>query len=158
MDKHGNLIYTLIKFNLRSVFMKKFVLLLAIGMLLISGMAFAQTTQGANTANKSQDGDNFGRGGYSGPVLGSITIDALKDAARNEFVIVEGYIIQQRVPGSYILANAPKDPEFSVLIHLNPYFWSNLQIDANTAVLVYGTVNRSELRIEIEATRIEIKQ
>jgi uncharacterized protein YdeI (BOF family) len=160
MDKHGNLIYALVKIFFRSVFMKKIVLLLAIGMLLFSGTAFGQTAQGANTTGGTQgnSSDNFGRGGYTGPVLGSITIEALRDSAANAFVIVEGYLIQQRVPGTYILANTAQNPTVSVVIHINPYFWSNLQIDANTPVLVYGTVNRSELRIEIEATRIEIKR
>jgi uncharacterized protein YdeI (BOF family) len=140
--------------------MKKIVFLLAIGMLLFSGVAVGQTAQGANTTGGAQgnSSDNFGRGGYTGPVLGSITIDALRDSVANAFVIVEGYLIQQRVPGTYILANAAQNPTVSVVIHINPYFWSNLQIDANTPVLVFGTVNRSELRIEIEATRIEIKR
>jgi uncharacterized protein YdeI (BOF family) len=140
--------------------MKKIVLLLAIGMLLVAGAAFGQTAQGANTTGSAQgnSSDNFGRGGYTGPVLGIITIDALRDSEPNAFVIVEGYLIQQRVPGTYILANAARNHTVSVVVHINPYFWSNLQIDANTPILVYGTVNRSELRIELEATRVEIKR
>jgi uncharacterized protein YdeI (BOF family) len=137
--------------------MKKFILLLAIGMLLFSGAAFGQTAQGANTGG-AQGTDNFGRGGYTGPALGSITIEALRDSAPNAFVIVEGFLIQQRVPGTFILANAAQNPTVSVVTYINPYFWSNLQVDANTPVLVYGTVNRSELRIEIDATRIEVKR
>jgi uncharacterized protein YdeI (BOF family) len=137
--------------------MKKIIFLLAIGMLLFSGFAFAQTAQGANTGG-AQSADDFGKGGYTGPVLASITIDALRDSAPNAFVIVEGFLIQQRVPGTYILANIAQNPTASVLVHINPYFWSNLQIDANTPVLIYGIVNRSELRIEVEASRIEIKR
>jgi uncharacterized protein YdeI (BOF family) len=140
--------------------MKKIVFLLAIAMLLFSNAVFGQTTQGAASTNgtQSNSSDDFGRGGYTGPVLGIITIDDLRDSAPNAFVIVEGYLIQQRVPGTYILANAAKDYTVSVVVHINPYFWSNLQVDADTPVLVYGTVNRSELRIEVEAIRVEIKR
>ena len=138
--------------------MKKIVLILAIGILL-SGILFAQTTQGANTSSRGQttNSEYFAGGGYTGPVLGATTIESLRDAQANAFVIVEGYLIQQRVPGTYILADAPSNFKTSVVIRLNPYFWSNLQIAPDTPVLVYGAVNRSELRIEIEATRIEIK-
>ena len=136
--------------------MKKFVLFLAIGVLLFPAVLFAQTTQGASNA-QSTNPDYFAGGGYLGPVLGISTITDLPMAEPNAFVIVEGYVIQQRVPGTYILADAPQNPNASVVIHLNPYFWANLQVDANTPVLVYAIVNRSELRTELEATRIEIK-
>ena len=134
--------------------MKKLTIVLVIGMLLISGAVFAQSGGNAQSNNP----DNFARGGYTGPVLGIITIEDLLDTVPNQFVIVEGYIIQQRVPGTYLLADDPNDHYWSVVIRLNPYFWSNLQVDNKTPVLVYGTVNRSEMRIEIEATRVEIKQ
>ena len=139
--------------------MKKTVLFLTIGMLLLSGSVFAQTTQGANTntASNQEESDYFAGGGYVGPVLGSITIAGLRDAKPNEFVIVEGYLIQQRVPGTFILADAAKNHLDSVVVRVNPYIWSNLQIKADTPVLIYGIVNRSELRIEIEVTRIEIQ-
>ena len=137
--------------------MKKIVFL--IGIILFSVSVFAQTSQSTNTANaQGTNSDNFARGGYTGPVLGTIAIGDLMNTTPNEFVIVEGYLVQQRVPGTYILAEAPDNSNTSVVIRLNPYFWSNLEIDGNTPVLVYGTVNRSELRIELEATRIEIKQ
>ena len=136
--------------------MKKIVFFLAIGALLFPAALFAQSTQGASNA-QSTNPDYFAGGGYLGPVLGITSINDLAMAAPNAFVIVEGYVIQQRVPGTYILANAAQDPSASVVIHLNPYFWANLQVDANTPVLVYAIVNRSELRIELEATRIEIK-
>ena len=135
--------------------MKKLAYFMVIGLLLFSGFLFAQTTQGP-TPPSSASSDYFGRGGYTGPVLGTRTIMSLLDSAPNEFVIVEGYLIQQRVPGSFILASAPMNYDVSVVVHINQYFWSNLRIDANTPVLVYGTVNRSDMRIEIEGIRIEI--
>ena len=139
--------------------MKKIVFFLVIGIFLFSASVFAQTTQGASTANpQGTNPDNFARGGYTGPVLGVIAIADLLDATPNEFVIVEGYLVQQRIPGTYILADAAQNPTVTVAIRLNPYFWANLQIDGSTPVLVYGTVNRSDMRIEIDATRIEIKQ
>ena len=139
--------------------MKKFILFLTIG-LLLSGVLFAQTTQGANTSRSQgsqTNSDYFAGGGYTGPVLGVSTIESLMSTAPNTFVIVEGFLVQQRVPGTFVLADAKTNYNSSVVIRLNPYFWSNLEINADTPVLVYGVVNRSELRIEIEATRIEIK-
>ena len=139
--------------------MKKFIFILVIGMLLLSGAVFAQTTQGAGAGNaQDTEADYFAGGGYTGPVLGIVAISDLLNTVPNAFVIVEGYLIQQRVPGTFVLADAADNPTISVVIRLNPYFWSNLQIDAATPVLVYGIVNRSELRIEIESTRIEIKK
>ena len=142
--------------------MKKLVFFLVIGMLLLSTAVFAQTTQGANTQNAQGTGsENFARGGYDGPVLETVRIEDLltiAPARPNAWVIVEGYLIQQRVPGTFILADAPQNSSISVVVHVNPYFWANLDIAANTPVLVYGTVNFSELRIEIEASRIEIPQ
>ncbi|MCL2320045.1 MAG: hypothetical protein FWC45_08165, partial [Treponema sp.] len=76
----------------------------------------------------------------------------------NAFVIVEGYLVQQRVPGSFVLADSPSNPTISVVVRFNPYTWANLNIDPNTPVLVYGTVNRSDLRIEIEAVRVDVKK
>jgi len=138
--------------------MKKSIFFLMIGLMIFSGAAlFAQTTQGAQSG-QMPDPNYFAGGGYKGPVLGITTIEDLRDAAPNTFVIVEGYLIQQRVPGTYVLADSADRPTVSVVIRLSPYFWSNLEIDAKTPVLVYGAVNRSDLRIEVEATRIEIKK
>ena len=139
--------------------MKKSVFFLVIGMLLLSVAAFAQTTQGANTQGaQGVNLEDFARGGYTGPVLRHISIGDLPGAEPNEWVIVQGYLIQQRVPGTFILADNAGDPTISVVVHFKDYDWVNLNIDANTQVLVYGTVNRSELRIEIEGARIEIVQ
>jgi uncharacterized protein YdeI (BOF family) len=144
----------------RRLFMKKVVIFLVIGILLVSGAVFAQTTQAASNPNQQQDTQNedFARGGYSGPSLAILAIGDLADTAPNEFVIVEGYLIQQRIPGTFILADSPKDPTATVIVRFNSYSWSNLTITAETPVLIYGTVNRSELRIEIEGTRIEIQR
>ena len=139
--------------------MKKVVFFLVIGMLLLSGAAFAQTTQGVSPANaKSTNPDYFAGGGYTGPALGTLTIMDLLDTAPNAFVIVEGYIVQQRVPGTFVLADAAQNAKVSVVVRFNDYGWVNLNVDAKTPVLVYGNVNRSDLRIEIEAARIEIKK
>jgi uncharacterized protein YdeI (BOF family) len=137
--------------------MKKVVFFLVIGMLLLSGAVFAQTTQGAsNPSQQGTENEDFARGGYSGPSLAILTIEDLANTAPHEFVIVEGYLIQQRAPGTFILADTPRNPTATVIVRFNPYSWSNLTITADTPVLIYGTVNRSELRIEIEGTRIEI--
>ena len=121
--------------------MKK-ITLLVIAMLLVSVGAFAQ--------------QDFGKGGYAGPVLEPILVQDLMTATPNQHVIVEGFVIQERVPGMYILADDFDAPEFTVLVKFNPYVWVNLEITDDTPVLVYGIVNRSEMRIEIEAYRIEI--
>ena len=138
--------------------MKKFILLLAV-MLLFSGALFAQTTQGAS-GDQGNYQDNFARGAYEGPVLGIIDIDELKNAEPNEWVILEGYLIQERRPGVYILGKTASTPVLNygdtVIIHFDPSDWVNLQINANIPVLVHGIVNRYQLNIEIEAVRIEI--
>ena len=131
--------------------MKKLFFLLVIGMLLLPVAVFAQNGQGVNP-------EDFGRGGFSGPVLTPMTIEDLLNTVPNQFVIVEGYLVQQRIPGTYILADAPSDYWISVVIRLSSYGWANLNIDPSTPVLVYGNVNRSDMRIEIEATRIEVKK
>jgi uncharacterized protein YdeI (BOF family) len=136
--------------------MKKVVFFLVIGMLLLSGAVFAQTTQAASNPAQGMQGTEFAGGGYIGPFLPILTIEDLVNAVPNEWVIVEGYLIQQRVPGTYVLADSPNNPTISVIVHFTPYGWANLNISADTPVLVYGTVNRSELRIEIEGVRIEI--
>jgi len=143
--------------------MKKFVFFLVIGMLLLSGAVFAQTTQGVDSLNSQNNAqgvnpEDFGRGGYSGPVLTPMAIMDLLNTTPNQFVIVEGYVVQQRVPGTYVLADAPSNPQISVVVRFNAYGWANLKIDPSTPVLVYGNVNRSDMRIEIEAARIEVKQ
>ena len=141
--------------------MKKCVVFLTIGILLFSGALFAQTTQGASTSgsrNQSDESDYFAGGGYDGPILGIIAIQDLLNTAPNEFVKVEGYLLQQRVPGTYILGDAAQNPVYTVVIRLDPYFWANLDIDPDTPVIVYGVVNRSEMRIEIEGTRIDIQK
>jgi uncharacterized protein YdeI (BOF family) len=135
---------------MRSISMKKLIVFAAV-MLLVCGGLFAQADQGSYE-------DNFARGSYQGPVHQTTPIVDLINAYQNEWVIVEGYLVQQRVPGTYILADDAQNPEASVVVHINPYFWANLEVDAETAVLVYGIVNKSELRIEIEATRVEIVQ
>ena len=142
--------------------MKKLAFFLVIGMLLLSVAAFAQTTQGVNNLNSQNaqgvNPEDFGRGGYSGPVLTPMTIEDLLNTAPNQFVIVEGYLVQQRVPGTFILADAPSDYWISVVVRFNNYSWANLNIDPSTPVLIYGNVNRSDMRIEIEGARIEIKR
>ena len=142
--------------------MKKHVFILVVALLLVAGALSAQTTQGARTtggnAQQQMDSESFAGGGYTGPVLAPINIADLPNANPNAFVIVRGYIIQQRVPGTYILADKPDNPTISVVIYFTDYGWVNLNIDAATPVLVYGVVSRSDMRIEIAADRIEIQR
>jgi len=150
--------------------MKRFVFFLVIGMLLFSGAVFAQTTQGVNDQNAQSSNnlsaqsaqtvnpDSFAGGGYNGPVLAPMAIQDLLNSTPNQFVIVQGYLVQQRVPGTFVLADAASNPTISVVVRFNPYTWANLSIDPGTPVLIYGIVNRSDLRIEIEASRIEVQK
>jgi len=131
--------------------MKKFVFFLMIGMLLLSAAVFAQSNQGNGP-------DYFAGGGYTGPTLDILSIYDLLETHPNQFVVVEGFLIQQRMPGTFVLADAAQNPTISVVVRLNQYSWANLDIDAKTPVLVYGNVNRSDMRIEIEAARIEIQK
>ena len=141
--------------------MKRIVFLLVIGMLLFSGMVFAQTTQGANTTTRQQqqqqqaDTEYYTGGGYTGPLLGVSAIADLANARPNQWVKVEGFLIGKRVDGSFILANTAQDFTSSVVVYIHEYVWANLEIGADTPVIVYGIVNRSELRTELEARRIE---
>ena len=137
--------------------MRKHVFVLIIGLLLVAAALSAQTTQGAG-ANVQMDGEAFAGGGYTGTVLAPITIADLQTAVPNAYVIVTGYIIQQRVPGTYVLADDPNTPTISVVIRFTRYGWANLEIDAATPVWVYGVVSKSDLRTEVDADRVEFQQ
>ncbi|MDR1059241.1 MAG: hypothetical protein LBL43_06795 [Treponema sp.] len=134
--------------------MNKRTILLVAGILLFSAGLYAQS--GANSQD-SQTG-YFGGGGYSGTVLSPIGIADLLQAEPNEYVIVQGFLVQQRVPGTFVLADSASDPATSVVVHLNAYDWANLQIDAATPILVYGIVSKSNLSIEIVGDRVEIQK
>jgi uncharacterized protein YdeI (BOF family) len=150
--------------------MKKQMVFVMLG-LFNSAVLFAQTTQDAEDARSArttgvgsqyeesgvQGAQDFGRGGYSGIKLAPVEISDLLSEAPNAYVIVGGYIIGQRVPGTFVLADDPDDPQVSVVVYLNDYFWANLEIDSTTPVLVYGTVSRSDLRTEINGERVEIQ-
>ncbi|MDR1586015.1 MAG: hypothetical protein LBS57_01020 [Treponema sp.] len=149
--------------------MKKQMVFVILG-LLVSAVLFAQTTQDAENARTTgaaeydqydqyevQGTQDFGRGGYTGTRLTPIEISDLLSQAPNAYVIVSGYIIGQRVPGTFVLADDPDDPQVSVVVYLNDYFWVNLQIDPSTPVLVYGTASRSDLRTEIIGERVEVQ-
>ena len=131
--------------------MKNKALFVIIGLLLVSTIAFAQTDQ------EGPGNLDFGRGGYVGNLLMPITIEDLAAEAPNAYVIVSGYLVQQRVPGAFVLADDSEDYTISVVVYFNDYNWANLQIDASTPVLVYGTVSKSDLRTEIMGERIEIQ-
>ena len=137
--------------------MKKHIFILVIGLLLVAVALSAQTTAGANT-NAQIDAEAFAGGGYTGTVLAPITIADLQTAVPNSYVIVSGYIIQQRVPGTYVLADKPTNPTISVVVRFTRYGWANLEIDAATPVLVYGIVSKSDLRTEVDADRVEIQK
>jgi uncharacterized protein YdeI (BOF family) len=140
--------------------MKKHVLILVIGLLLVCAALSAQTTQGAGAAgeNVQMDTEAFAGGGYTGAVLEPIAIADLLNVKPNAYVIVSGYLVQQRVPGTFILADDSQNPTISVVVHFTRYGWANLEIDGATPVLVYGIVSRSDLRIEIDADRVEIQK
>jgi uncharacterized protein YdeI (BOF family) len=135
--------------------MNKRFILLAVGILLFSAGLYAQSGQ---NSQDSQDAGYFGGGGYSGIVLSPIGIADLLQAEPNEYVIVQGFLVQQRVPGTFVLADSASDPATSVVVYLNAYDWANLQIDASTPILVYGTVLKSNLSIEIVGDRVEIQK
>jgi uncharacterized protein YdeI (BOF family) len=132
--------------------MKKRIVFLVFGVLLLSLGLYAQSEQGA------QNAEYFGGGGYSGTVLTPIGIADLLQAEPNAYVIVQGVLVQQRVPGTFILADSATDPTVSVVVHLGTYNWANLQIDSSTPILVYGTVSRSNMSIEIVGDRVEIQR
>jgi uncharacterized protein YdeI (BOF family) len=129
--------------------MNKRIILLAAGILLFSVGLYAQD---------NQDAGYFAGGGYSGTVLAPIGIADLLQAEPNEYVIVQGVLVQQRVPGTFVLADSASDLTTSVVVHLNAYDWANLQIDATTPILVYGIVSKSNLSIEIVGDRVEIQK
>ena len=136
--------------------MKGKVLFAIVCFVLVSAFAFAQSnTQGQSQGQAQSQGKEFGRGGYVGNVLKPITINELANEAPNAFVIVSGYLIQQRVPGTYVLADKAKDHTISVVVYFNEYDWVNLSIDAATPVLIYGIVSKSDLRTQIIAERVE---
>jgi uncharacterized protein YdeI (BOF family) len=102
---------------------------------------------------------HFGKGGYSGPSLEPITIADLADVAPNDFVIVSGTIIQQRVPGRYVLADGEGEDQVSVVVRIGPYEWGNIEVDDATSVMVYGTVLKSpQSAIEILAERVGLPE
>ena len=133
--------------------MKSKVFLLMIGLLLVSVALFAQTQE--QNASGTLD---FGRGGYTGNLLTPITIEELLSQAPNAYVIVSGYLVRQRVPGTFVLADAAENYSLSVVVYLSDYNWANLEIDASTPVLVYGVASTSDLRIVIMGERIEIQK
>ncbi|MDR0877952.1 MAG: NirD/YgiW/YdeI family stress tolerance protein [Treponema sp.] len=148
--------------------MKKLTFFLVIGMMFLSAALYAQTTQGSSSAQQARttsapaqgatSDQAFGGGGYTGTVLTPIAIADLANATPNQYVIVSGYLVQERVPGTYVLANTAENPTISVVVHLNAYTWANLQIDARTPVLVYGIVSKANLSTEIDADRVEIQK
>ena len=95
----------------------------------------------------------FNGGGYLGPSLEPITIADLADAAPNQFVIVSGILVQQRMPGRFVFVDE-SDDQSSVMVRIGAFEWSNLEVDGETPVLVYGIVLKSESSIEILAERI----
>ena len=126
---------------------------LVIGLLLVSAALFAQGGNGAQNGPGTLD---FGRGGYVGNMLEPITIEDLKEAAPNAYVIVSGYLVRQRVPGIFVLADEAEDYTISVVVNLSDYNWANLKIDASTPVLVYGVVSKSDLSTVLMGERVEV--
>ena len=124
--------------------MKKLLCLLIVGLACVSVGLFAQTFDG---------------GGYVGPAIEAIAVADLVDAIPNEFVIVTGTLIQEHVPGLYVLAddNAQEGEEpAQVLVRIGTYAWSNLEIDDTTPVNIYGIVLKKYMNTEILALRVDL--
>jgi uncharacterized protein YdeI (BOF family) len=120
--------------------MKKF-FALGIVLLALSGAVYAQSFDG---------------GGYSGPSLETITIADLVDVYPNEYVIVYGYLEQQRTPGRFVFADGSVDEDnyVSVIARIDGPAWVNLEIDDSAPVLLYGIVLKSEYSTEILVERV----
>jgi uncharacterized protein YdeI (BOF family) len=120
--------------------MKKLVCFLVVGIALVSMSLFAQTFDG---------------GAYGGPVLEPITIADLPTQEANAYVIVSGVLALQRLPGGrYVLVDGEGEEQVSVVVRADSLAWSNLEVDGETPVLVYGIVLKSDSSIEILAERI----
>lgn len=120
--------------------MKKF-FSLGLVLLALSGAVYAQS---------------FNGGGYSGPSLETITIADLVDVSPNEYVIVIGYLEQQRTPGRFVFADGTVDDGnyVSVIARIDGPAWVNLEVDDGTAVLLYGIILKSEYGTEILVERV----
>jgi uncharacterized protein YdeI (BOF family) len=123
--------------------MKKLVCFFVVGIACLSVSLFAQ---------------EFGKGGYTGPSLEPIAVKDLLDASPNQYVIIRGVLEVQRVPDTFVLVNREEDERWSVVVHADQYAWSNVTVDGETEVLVYGIVLFSDLSTEIHAIRIEIPE
>ncbi|MDR1904561.1 MAG: NirD/YgiW/YdeI family stress tolerance protein [Treponema sp.] len=123
--------------------MKKLVCFFVVGIACLSVSLFAQ---------------DFGRGGYTGPSVEPIAVRDLLETSPNQYVVLKGVLEVQRVPDTYVLVNRDGDERWSVVVHVDQYAWSNVTVDGETEVLVYGIVLFSDLSIEIHAVRIEIPE
>jgi uncharacterized protein YdeI (BOF family) len=119
--------------------MKKLACFLAVGIVSVSMSLFAQTFDG---------------GAYTGAVLEPITIADLPDQPANAYVIVSGVLASQRAPGRYVLVDGEGEEQVSVVVRADSWVWSNLDVDGETPVLVYGIVLKSDSSIEVLAERI----
>jgi uncharacterized protein YdeI (BOF family) len=121
--------------------MKKF-LMIAIVLLVLSGALYAQS---------------FSGGGYAGPSLEPITIADLAEAYPNDYVIVSGFLEQQRTPGRFIFADGSVDDEdyISIIARIDSVAWVNLEVDDATPVLLYGIVLKSQFGTELLVERVD---
>ena len=126
--------------------MKKLVCFLFVGLVCISVGLFAQ---------------NFDGGGYYGPSIEPIGVADLVDAAPNDFIIVTGTLIQQNVPGLFVLEDdywEEGEEPAQVLVRIDSYAWSNLEVDETTPVLIYGIVLKKYMNTEVLALRVDFTE
>ena len=119
--------------------MKKRMFFLALGMVSLSLTVYAQT---------------FGGGGYTGPSLEPVSIADVREAEASTFVIVTGTLIQQNVPGRFVLSEGEDDEKVSIIVHIDSYAWSNLEVDGETEVQIYGILVKTYSSTEIYAERV----
>jgi uncharacterized protein YdeI (BOF family) len=120
--------------------MKKWTCLAAIGIVALSSALYAQ---------------NFGGGGYTGPSIEPVSITDVKEAEPNAYVIVNGIITQQLVPGYFVLTDAEAEEDAdSIFVRIDSYAWANLEVDDATPVQIYGILLKSASNVEILAERV----
>ena len=119
--------------------MKKRMFFLALGMVSLSLTVYAQTFDG---------------GGYTGPSIEPLSIADVKEAEASTHIIVTGTLIQQNVPGRYVLSEGEDDEKVSIIVHIDSYAWANLEVDGETEVQIYGILVKTDSSIEIYAERV----
>jgi uncharacterized protein YdeI (BOF family) len=120
--------------------MKKWICLAAIGIVAFSSALYAES---------------FGGGGYTGPSIEPVSIADVRDAEPNAYVIVNGILTQQNVPGYFVLTDAEAEEDAdSIFVRIDSYAWANQEVDDATPVQIYGIVLKSASNVEVLAIRV----